>query len=199
MSNSLLSGRSASSALHTGLLVSPSRRRLLLAGFTLMMAIISFLALYAEPRMVSDALVAIEEASLGPSLAAVDEATVQLPHRCYPDPATWVCSITYQLQYHHDRERGEVALYLPHFGGKARVSLNGSLIAASRLVRSPISIGESGPVLVQLPDRLLEPGPTNGVTKIPEQLLAATWGGYRPDDIRPHYTFTRFVLVTLPA
>lgn len=202
MSNSLLSGRSASSALHTGLLVSPSRRRLLLAGFTLMMAIISFLALYAEPRMVSDALVAIEEASLGPSLAAVDEATVQLPHRCYPDPATWVCSITYQLQYHHDRERGEVALYLPHFGGKARVSLNGSLIAASRLVRSPISIGESGPVLVQLPDRLLEPGPNELAIEVySEQLFGGHLGRVYigPDeDIRPHYTFTRFVLVTLP-
>ena len=202
MGNSLRSRRSVAPAPSLRLSDHPRRRQLYLAIFVLTLLILALLALRAEPTILSEELITLERASLSAALPSGEAQEVTLPHRCRPDPETWVCSRTYHLIYRNVSRLEGAQLYLPRFSGTVRISLNGTLLVDSHPLQSSLLIGASAALLVPLPADLLVPGDNELAIDVHSRHL---FGGYLsplyigPEEIiRAHYNVARVTQWTLP-
>ena len=94
-----------------------------------------------------------------------------------------------------------LALYIPQYTGNVAVRLNGTPVADSTRLQSPVHIGQGAPLLVPLPRRLLEPGGN----QLAVQVTRYGYGGFvgpvyvgGDDRLRGAYDLARAVLVILP-
>jgi len=130
-----------------------------------------------------------------------EPAIVSLPHQCSSDPATWHCAERYRFTFVHQPGRATLeSLYLPHFSGNLRVSLNGALLADNNRLQPVLYMGPTAPLLVPLPAPLLQPG-ENEIEIVLESVrlfggfLGAAYLGPH-ERLLPHNSFARFATVT---
>lgn len=177
-------------------------RRLLLGGFILTLVIVGLLLVRGGGMLDSEGLTKLDVALLTTVDTSVRGGEVALPHHCNPDPDSWVCERTYRFHYQHDPDMGAAFLYLPHFGGSVRMSLNGMLLKDSSFTQPSPNISRAEPLLAQLPTKLLKSGDNELTIDLHDERL---FGGFLGpiyigpvENLREHYNFTRFITVTLP-
>lgn len=88
---------------------------------------------------------------------AADGAT--LPYRCPPVRGMEQCRASFRLSLHRQEGNGRlVSLYIPAYQGRVTVFLNGVFLATSDWEQSETDSWSTSPLLVPLPDPLLQPG-----------------------------------------
>lgn len=94
-----------------------------------------------------------------------------------------------------------LALYIPQYTGNVVASLNGTPVADSTHLQSSVHIGQGAPLLVPLPQRLLQPGGN----QLELQVTRYGYGGFvgpvyigADERLRGGYDLARAVLVILP-
>lgn len=177
----------------------------MLAVFAFALVFACWLLLTAAPEIAGEGVLEVRQVqniSLDETGLAIGAPTiVTLPHRCASDPATWRCAEGYRFIFVHQPERATlVSLYLPHFSGSLRVSLNGALLADNYRLQPALYFGPTAPLLVPLPAPLLRPG-DNEIEIILES--ARLFGGFLGaayvgphEGLLPHNSFARFAAVT---
>ncbi|WP_029009680.1 ATP-binding protein [Azospirillum halopraeferens] len=160
--------------------------------------------------VVPDAALAVDRA-LYTDLAALDAPVpadpgrpVGLPHRCEPPDGQVSCTGLYRLTF--DRRPDEAAepwaVYVPTFGSRLIVSVNGYRLADSRPVRTGALVNQAGPFLVTIPPPVLRAGENaldlrmEGWSRTAGHIDRVFVG---PDAaVRPAYRAREALLVTLP-